>query len=198
MLVDSRLIAKHLGITHKSAFKTVKSYLAHLERFGILRFQSEVIKGRGQPEKYVLLIEDQCIFLLNLSRNTDSVVELKFNLVKAFREARQAIDITKREYLIAAERYMMLALKAQSQCRATLETLSAIKNPPVVFAKQANIANGPQQVNNGQPATVCEKTVIEQNKLLEYEHGQWLDTGTADAAIGADKELETVGAIDRA
>jgi hypothetical protein len=30
---------------------------------------------------------------------------------------------------------------AQIQCRATLETLTAIKNPPVVFAKQANIAN---------------------------------------------------------
>ena len=24
-----------------------------------------------------------------------------------------------------------------------------MKNPPVVFARQANIANGPQQVNNG-------------------------------------------------
>lgn len=34
--------------------------------------------------------------------------------------------------------------KAQSQCRATLETLAAIKNPPVIYAKQANISNGPQ------------------------------------------------------
>jgi hypothetical protein len=30
----------------------------------------------------------------------------------------------------------------------TLETLATIKNPPVVFARQANIAQGPQQVNN--------------------------------------------------
>ena len=43
---------------------------------------------------------------------------------------------------------MRLALKAQGQCRATLETLATIKNPPVVFARQANIAQGPQQVNN--------------------------------------------------
>ena len=41
------------------------------------------------------------------------------------------------------------ALRAQAQCRATLETLAAIKNPPVVFARQANVANGPQQINNG-------------------------------------------------
>jgi hypothetical protein len=49
----------------------------------------------------------------------------------------------------AAESYFKMALKAQNQCRMTLETLSNIKNPPVVYAKQANIANGPQQVNNG-------------------------------------------------
>lgn len=55
------------------------------------------------------------------------------------------------EFLGAAETYMRLALKAQAQCRATLETLAAIKNPPVVFARQANINNGgQQQVNNGQ------------------------------------------------
>ena len=53
------------------------------------------------------------------------------------------------EYLHATETYMRLALKAQSQCRATIETLANIKNPPVVIAKQANIAGGAQQVNNG-------------------------------------------------
>lgn len=44
------------------------------------------------------------------------------------------------------DRFTRLALKAQGQCRATVETLAAIKNPPVVFARQANIAHGPQQV----------------------------------------------------
>lgn len=48
---------------------------------------------------------------------------------------------------------MAMALKAQAQCRATLETLAEIKNPrPATFVRQANIANGPQQVNNGNPA----------------------------------------------
>lgn len=57
---------------------------------------------------------------------------------------------TAQEYVKNAETYLRLALKAQSQCRATLETLAAIKNPPVVFAQQANINNGgQQQVNNG-------------------------------------------------
>lgn len=48
------------------------------------------------------------------------------------------------EYMDAAERYMRLALKAQSQCRATIETLAEIKHPkPVAFVHQANIATGP-------------------------------------------------------
>jgi hypothetical protein len=50
------------------------------------------------------------------------------------------------------ERLMRLALKAQSNCRATAEALAAIQNPPAVFARQANFSNGPQQINNGTPA----------------------------------------------
>jgi len=52
-------------------------------------------------------------------------------------------------HLDAAEAYMKLALRAQSHCRATLQALAVMKNPsPVAFVGQANIANGPQQVNN--------------------------------------------------
>jgi len=48
--------------------------------------------------------------------------------------------------------YMRLAFKAQSQCRATWETIATIKHPPAVaFVKQANYAAGNQQVNNGTP-----------------------------------------------
>ena len=48
---------------------------------------------------------------------------------------------------------MRLALKAQSQCRTTIETLTILKNPTTIFARQANIAQGSQQVNNAQVNT---------------------------------------------
>ncbi|WP_051916232.1 hypothetical protein [Sphingomonas sp. STIS6.2] len=102
------------------------------------------------------------------------------------------------EYMQAAETYMRLALKAQAQCRGTLETLANIKNPPVVYARQANIANGPQQVNNGVGASHASNHASPPNKLLETEHGKRLDPGTAGAAIGSDPSMETVGAIDGA
>lgn len=54
----------------------------------------------------------------------------------------------KTEYIDKLDRYVRLGLKAQGQCRATLETLAEIKRPRTVFAQQANVAHGPQQVNN--------------------------------------------------
>lgn len=38
---------------------------------------------------------------------------------------------------------------ADKGVRATLETLAAIKNPPMVYPRQANLTTGPQQVNGG-------------------------------------------------
>ena len=102
------------------------------------------------------------------------------------------------------ETFMKLALRAQNQCRTTLETLAAIKNPPVVFARQANFANGPQQVNNGVntlgQSSRARENKIEQTQLLEEASGeqQRLDFGEAKTASGADQNMETVGKIDRA
>jgi len=70
------------------------------------------------------------------------------------------------------ETFLRLSLKAQAQCRMTLETLATIKNPPVVFARQANIANGPQQVNYPAPAVLSTQTKRDGNAatgLLEVE-----------------------------
>ncbi|MHB9100767.1 MAG: hypothetical protein ACYC2E_04560 [Sulfuricella sp.] len=97
------------------------------------------------------------------------------------------------------ETYLRLALKAQGQCRATLETLVAIKNPPVVYAKQANIAHGPQQVNNGVPVHPhVEKNINQQNELLEVQHGgEKMDTRATGEAIGAGSAMATLGEIHR-
>ena len=97
---------------------------------------------------------------------------------------------------------MRIALKAQSQCRATVETLATIKNPPVVFARQANIAQGPQQVNNGMmPAgepRARGKSENTPNELLEEKPHERLDTRTTSAASGTDPQLATVGGGDGA
>lgn len=98
------------------------------------------------------------------------------------------------------ERLLRLALKAQSNCRATVETLAFIQNPPTLFAKQANISNGPQQVNNGFPPSEqvarAKESGFLPNELLEA-HGERLDGGTPDSTGDRNQDLATVGAIDR-
>ncbi len=98
----------------------------------------------------------------------------------------------------AFEVNMRIALRAQSQCRATLETLATIKNPPIVYARQANVTTGPQQINNGAVAPSQAREIEnEQTQLLRADHGEWMDTGTTSAASGTDKDLATVGAVNR-
>ena len=90
---------------------------------------------------------------------------------------------------------MRLALKAQSQARATAETLALMKNP-MPYIRQANIAHGPQQVNNGTP-TSAGKTQSPPNELLEHQHGNTLDIGAQAAAGRADPAMATVEAKHR-
>ena len=90
---------------------------------------------------------------------------------------------------------MRLALKAQAQARATAETLSVIKNP-MPYIKQANIANGPQQVNNGTPASAG-KNQSQPNELLEHQHGNTLDIGATATAGRDDPAMATVEAKHR-
>lgn len=111
--------------------------------------------------------------------------------------SRRAI---RQDMLKQYEVQMRLALKAQNQCRMTLETLATVQNPPVIYAKQANFANGPQQVNNGapvQPATPTAKPETAQNQLLEESHGERLDFGAQAKAGGADPLMEAVGEVHR-
>jgi hypothetical protein len=94
-------------------------------------------------------------------------------------------------YIPNYETFLRLALKAQAQCRSTLETLAAIKNPPVIFAKQANISQGHQQINNNVPrqAPRAEENKNLQNELLTELPNETLDTGRTEAASPVNSHL---------
>jgi hypothetical protein len=107
---------------------------------------------------------------------------------------------------------LSLALKAQAQCRATLETLAEIKNPRhVSFVRQANIAQQ-QQVNNGpvrnNAASTGETPPIRaganahakeidtvQNELLEASNVNFLDSRTAVPTGSTHRSMEAVGTV---
>lgn len=94
------------------------------------------------------------------------------------------------DYFPAAEKYMKLALKAQSQCRTTIEALHEMKNPrPYIQNNKAQY----QQVNNGEQASRARENEKQSNELLEDNSHEWMDTVTPQEAGRDDKELETVG-----
>ena len=73
---------------------------------------------------------------------------------------------TRQEYMKNTEIYLRLALKAQSQCRATAEALALMKNPQP-YIRQANIAQGPQQVNNSYASALPHQGIPASPQTLE-------------------------------
>jgi hypothetical protein len=100
--------------------------------------------------------------------------------------ANRQTDLTTMQML------MNLAFKAQNQSRATIDSLVRLKQPSSTqFIKQANIAQGHQQVNN-----LVEKNLTPQNELLKDGYAQ-LDDGTTTAPKGIDTTLEALGKVHR-
>lgn len=105
LLVDSRLITEALGIQHKTLKETISRYSEKLEslpcsgcnpvsgesRSRLLRETTSKLADGSGGESYYLLTEEQSTFIMTLSGNTEQVVEAKFNLVKAFSVAKQAL-----------------------------------------------------------------------------------------------------------
>lgn len=113
-----------------------------------------------------------------------------------FNKFAQRAALNASEYLGAMERYMRLALRAQGQCRATIETLAEIKNPKsVAFVRQANIAGGHQQVNNN-PARAGSSNSA--NEILEDSSGERLGQSTQGKAVVGHSPLAALGAGDGA
>lgn len=95
------------------------------------------------------------------------------------------------QYLDAADRFYKLALRAQNQCRATIDTLAAIRNPPnASFVQRANISQV-VQVNNGMRLSSDAVASLQMsgnvpNKLLEHSNAERMVSGAKAAAIPTD------------
>lgn len=87
---DSRLLASKLDHRHRTILENIDKYQARFLQLGRLPFETGTIETRGgrQAQRYALLNEDQCYFLLTLMRNNEKIVDGKLALVKSFRDAR--------------------------------------------------------------------------------------------------------------
>jgi len=110
------------------------------------------------------------------------------------------------EHMGHYQTFLNLALKAQAQSRATISALVDLKHPrQATFVKQANIAHGPQQVNNAGTQTVgthphAKESSVLQNELLEdhRDGSTHLDTRATPTAARGHSTVATVEPVHRA
>ena len=97
------------------------------------------------------------------------------------------------EGITAFEANMRIALRAQSQCRAAIEAIALLKNPPL-FAKQVNTAQ--QQIVNNGPSRARE-VETGHSKLSRAEHELLPDIGASSLTSRNHPPLEAVGEVHR-
>lgn len=93
--------------------------------------------------------------------------------------------------LADAETFLRLALRAQGQCRATVEALASMKRPrQLAFVAQTNV-----QVNNGRGDAPVSQGENLPTELLESDHEQRLDPGAPSTPSRQNSRLAAVAAL---
>lgn len=91
-------------------------------------------QGGGNPQKYILLNEDQTYFLMTLVRNTAQAVELKKRLVQAFAECRKRLEQPAQTFDLAVMTSAALReLAAKVEEVATLQAAVITMQPKADF-----------------------------------------------------------------
>lgn len=119
--VDSRIIAKALGVDHKSTLQLIDKHQEPIKRFGTLTFK--MWKSGGRPTRYFLLNRSQAELLLSLTRNTPEAVELKVQLIMAFDKARSTLE--------ASSSYIPFYHQAHDSLQALVDK-SGSATPPAI------------------------------------------------------------------
>jgi hypothetical protein len=89
--------------------------------------------------------------------------------------------------------FLRYSLRAQAQCRQTIETQANLRNPRTLAYMQTNIAEN-IQVNN--TPTALEVFSNAQSKLLATQDDNMLDRGATGETGGGNSSVEAVGAVD--
>ena len=105
-----------------------------IERPGLMDYVDHVLKVGGKAEAGDLAIASRLL------------ASQAITLDAMFTELARRAALNMSEYVNAAERYGRLALKAQSNCRATLETLAKLHQPREQTVRHVHVNEGGQAV----------------------------------------------------
>ncbi|WP_196008167.1 Rha family transcriptional regulator [Clostridium tyrobutyricum] len=90
----SKIISEYGGQQHKNVRELIQTYIKKMKKLGkVSTFEThkpKFSKG-GRPEKIYKLNEQQVTFLITLMKNTEKVVNFKFELTKQFYAMREEL-----------------------------------------------------------------------------------------------------------
>ena len=166
--VDSRLLAPELNHRHRTIFESILKYQSKFEEHGLLPFETEAVSNddsRGiKYQKYALLNEDQCYFLLTLMRNNDFVVDKKSKLVKAFRQAKD--QVTLRDMARIEGKVVRRTETDAIKSLVEYATAKGSSNANMYYANITKMTNSLLGVEKGQRDTLDHKS-LQQIKVAE-------------------------------
>jgi len=128
----SDVIAEFTGVQHHTITRLLQKHEADFQEFGILRFEIEEIKGRGQPAKHYHLNEQQATLLMTYLRNTPVVREFKKELVRQFYAMREELRAIK---AVKAERRVI-----RTEMTDAIKALPESPNKKFKYAQYTNLA----------------------------------------------------------
>ena len=166
--IDSRLLAPELNHRHRTIFESISKYQSKFEEHGLLPFETEAVNNgdaRGvKYQKFALLNEDQCYFLLTLMRNNDFVVDKKSKLVKAFRQAKDQVTLRDMARIEgkAVRRTETDAIKSLVE----YATAKGSSNANMYYSNITKMTNSLLGVEKGQRDTLDHKS-LQQIKIAE-------------------------------
>lgn len=153
---DSRLLASLLDHRHRNIFQNVTRYTTELSVLGLLTFEEEAVKeqdARGvKYQKYAMLNEDQCYFILTLMRNNATVVKSKLALVKAFRDARN--QLVKRDMARIEGKQVRITETDSIKQLVTYASGQGSKNAEMYYANITKMTNSLLGIDTGQRETL--------------------------------------------
>ena len=122
---------RHAVTASSFASKVLGSSIEHP---GLMDYVDHVLKVGGKAEAGDLAIASRLL------------ASQAITLDAMFTELARRAALNMGEYINAAERYGRLALKAQSNCRATLETLAKLRQPREQTVRHVHVNEGGQAV----------------------------------------------------
>jgi phage regulator Rha-like protein len=89
----SRIISEYGGQKHRAIRQLIKTYINKFQKLGRVTFEMTPLKTKGgfQNVKIYKINEQQATFLITLMKNTEKVVNFKFELTKQFYEMRNQL-----------------------------------------------------------------------------------------------------------